>query len=229
VSLKIGKTDGTLKEYSIHRGVSIPAIKKALAAGRIGPEAYEKTKAGKKNWHYKINFELADKHWLARTDSTMLRQPTLGQRENKPPPRKSLVAIETERRQALKKISDNLIGDDLLPETDPDAIDPNISAAASMVQSNARKAHIAAERAQIELDKEKGNVIDFELVLQIWSEIGSMLRDNLFNIRPRIAALLAAETDEKKVGDMLDHEIRAALVAMADDKLKNRIEQSKQS
>jgi hypothetical protein len=220
-------TSGTQKQYADHRGVTLRAVQQALEAGRIGPEAYTKTKAGKR-WRYKINFERADAHWLARTDSTLRRVPTRGERENKPPPRKSLVAIEAERRKKLQADAATLIGDDPLPETNPDAVDPNILAGASLVQSNARKAHIAAERAQIELDKEKGIVINFELVLQIWSEIGSMLRDNLFNIRPRIAALLAAETDEKKIGDMIDHELRAALVGMADDKLKNRIEQAKE-
>lgn len=229
MSIKTKLIGKTLDDYAKHRGVSIGAVRKALADGRIGPEAYDKTRAGKKNWHYKIDFYLADKHWLARTDSTMLRQPTIGDRINKPPPRKSLAAIERDRRKELQIAAENIIGPDPLPEENPDSIDPNLIASASLVQSNARKAHIAAERAQIELDKEKGNVINFEFVLQIWSEIGSVLRDNLFNIRPRIAALLAAETDEKKVGDMLDHELRAALVGMADDKLKNRIEQSKQS
>ncbi len=43
------------------------------------------------------------------------------------------------------------------------------------------------------------------------------MRDNLLNIPGRLAAVVAAETDERKCFELIDSEIKAALKVLAGD------------
>ncbi len=46
---------------------------------------------------------------------------------------------------------------------------------------------------------------------------GRTVRDNLLNIPGRLAAVVAAETDERKCFELIDSEIKAALKVLAGD------------
>lgn len=75
---------------------------------------------------------------------------------------------------------------------------------------------LKARREQIELDKMEGRLVDVDVVKGEWFNLVRRARDRLLMIRDRLTPLLAAESDEARVGSMLDDEILAALRILAD-------------
>lgn len=68
-----------------------------------------------------------------------------------------------------------------------------------------------AELAKLDLEKAQGRFIDAELVGWEAFECARRVRDTLLSLPDRIAAILAAETDVRKVHSLLKQEIRQAL------------------
>lgn len=83
----------------------------------------------------------------------------------------------------------------------------------------ARKEHYRAELARLELEERIGKLVDKEKVEAEAFRVGRLVRDSMLNIPSRLAGILAAETDQRRVHDLLEKEIRQALEALmlADD------------
>ena len=64
---------------------------------------------------------------------------------------------------------------------------------------------------KIELDEKTGRLVDAEAVRVAAFNKGRAVRDALLNIPDRISPILAAESNQQKVSDILTREIRTAL------------------
>lgn len=68
-----------------------------------------------------------------------------------------------------------------------------------------------ARLKEIEVEKAEGKLLVAEEVERNIYDAVKTLRDNIINIPSRLASRVAAETDEKKIEQILDKEIRTAL------------------
>jgi phage terminase Nu1 subunit (DNA packaging protein) len=108
-----------------------------------------------------------------------------------------------------------------LESTDPADIlgtepaDENDDKIPAIVISNARAAHFKAKLARLEFLEKSGQLIDSEAVKKEAFRMGRTIRDRVEAIPDRIAAIVAAETNVKKVHKLLAAEFRGVLEDLA--------------
>ncbi len=85
----------------------------------------------------------------------------------------------------------------------------------SIVISNARAAHYKAKLARLEFEQKAAILIDAEAVKKEAFRIGKTIRDRIEAIPDRVAAIVAAENDVKKVHKILSTEFRGVLEELA--------------
>ncbi|MCC7203119.1 MAG: hypothetical protein IT393_10730 [Nitrospirae bacterium] len=78
-------------------------------------------------------------------------------------------------------------------------------------KARTEREQIRAKRERLEYEKAIGQLVDAEEVRLSAFNRGRILRDAIFNLPDRLAPLLAAESDVKKVNAILHKELRAAL------------------
>jgi hypothetical protein len=99
-----------------------------------------------------------------------------------------------------------------LPENAADIIDaPKAHGGLSYTDARAWAQRYKAALLKVELEEKQGKLIDAEAFKAAAFNKGRMLRDSLLNIPDRLAAILAAESDQIKIAEILATEIRAAL------------------
>lgn len=84
-------------------------------------------------------------------------------------------------------------------------------------QIQARKEHYRAELARLEFEERIGQLVEKQTVESSAFRLARLVRDAMLNIPARLAGILAAETDQRRVHDLLEQEIRQALEALAVD------------
>lgn len=84
-----------------------------------------------------------------------------------------------------------------------------------------RKEHYRAELARLEFEERIGTLTQAEGVEREAFRIGRLVRDGLLNIPSRLAGVLAAESDQRRVHDLLETEIRQALEALAQNEISS--------
>jgi phage terminase Nu1 subunit (DNA packaging protein) len=82
---------------------------------------------------------------------------------------------------------------------------------AAFEDARAVAAQHKAALLELELHERKGRLIDAEKVKAAAFAQGRMVCDKLLNIPDRVAPIIAAETDQTKVAELLTREIRQAL------------------
>lgn len=97
---------------------------------------------------------------------------------------------------------------------DLDDIDPETKKHPKFVESQARRECARANMAELEYKRRIGELILADDVDQEWFRIGRIVRDNLKNIARRLAAQLAAESDQFRCEQMIDEEIDRVLETM---------------
>jgi hypothetical protein len=80
----------------------------------------------------------------------------------------------------------------------------------------ARKEHFKAELARLEYEQAIGKLVEREQVEAEAYRIARLIRDGVFNVVSRLEGLLAAETDQRKVRELLEKEFRQVLDVLAD-------------
>jgi len=80
----------------------------------------------------------------------------------------------------------------------------------------ARKLAADARKAEIEVRKLEGALLERHEVERTWFEKARLIRDGLLNIPDRVSPLLASISDPHKVHQLLDSELRKALNDIAD-------------
>ncbi len=78
-----------------------------------------------------------------------------------------------------------------------------------------REQRAKTEKAEIEVARLRGELIPTDAAKAEMFNAARRTRDSIENIPPRIAALLASETDEHKIKEMLSHELKQALEGLS--------------
>jgi hypothetical protein len=86
----------------------------------------------------------------------------------------------------------------------------------TLTEAQLRVTYQREVKLQLENELRKGTLVDAIQARRDQYAIAKMVRDSLLNVPVRVAAELAAETDEAKVHARLEQEIRAALIGLAE-------------
>lgn len=81
-------------------------------------------------------------------------------------------------------------------------------------ENQAKREHYKAELARLEFEERIRQLTRVDLVEQEAFRIGRQVRDAIMNIPARLAGILAAENDQRRVHDLLEQELRQALEAL---------------
>jgi hypothetical protein len=78
-----------------------------------------------------------------------------------------------------------------------------------------RREEQQAVLAELDVRKRTGELVEWSKVEAMNASTAVMVRESLLAIPDRLAAVLAAETDERRVRQLLDSELRTALASLA--------------
>jgi hypothetical protein len=99
-------------------------------------------------------------------------------------------------------------GDD---EDSPTVKDP------AFAEIQRRREHFRAEIARLDFEERIQKLTETDKVETEAFRVGRLVRDAVLNVPSRLAGILAAESDQRKVHDLLEAELRRALEALAID------------
>lgn len=87
----------------------------------------------------------------------------------------------------------------------------------AIAKSQAKKEEFRAKLVELEYEERVGTLVRKEDVEKESFRVGRLVRDAVLNVPSRLAGILAAESDQRKVHDLLEKELRQALEALALD------------
>lgn len=82
-------------------------------------------------------------------------------------------------------------------------------------EHQAKREYYKAEISRLEYEERVAKLIEAEKVDAEWFRLTRIVRDAMMNIPSRLAGVLASESDEHKVSQILEKELRDALEALA--------------
>lgn len=91
---------------------------------------------------------------------------------------------------------------------DADTFDPDADSTATYQAARAMREGYEARIAKLEFLEKKGELVDAGQIENAFREIGREVREKLMNLSPRLSPMLAAETDPRKIDQMLTVDIR---------------------
>lgn len=193
--------------YARHRGVTPATVTKAVASGRISTE--RDPRSGRRV----IDPEVADREWEERTDRAKQEGSKAHQRQRRGDGPDAAHAINVDQPEN--------------PTTAPEALQPSTApkaapappsdqhAALTHAQAKARREFYNAELARLSFEQKYGKLVEAEEVQRQAFAVGRIVRESMLNLPDRLAALLAGETDARKVHQILTDELTKALEALA--------------
>ncbi len=194
-----------LNAYAKHRkesglrGTTHVAVIHAINSGRLTPPAIRREGRG-----WVIDPVLADAQWAMNTDPSARNcapevdpavytpKPKASASQPKPPP------IDQQEQ----------------PPTGVDSA--AVKGMPNLAMSKAVKAAFDAKLAQLDYQRQSGELVPAKEVKESAFAMARAVRDRMLGITDRLAPVLAATTDARKVHQLLDEEIRVALRGMAD-------------
>lgn len=180
----------TLTAYAARRGVSVKAVSKAVAAGRLVASVVRDKHGAPKI----ADPELADREWTAKTRSSIDRPPDPADDEPLPPP---------PRRPAPP----------VPPRATSDVPDYHESRARREAAAARREAALA-DVAELDAAERKGDLVPVEEARNQVTERFTIVRTRLLGIPSRLAQRLPHVAAE--VVPVLDELLREALEELAD-------------
>ncbi|AOZ05955.1 hypothetical protein [Cupriavidus malaysiensis] len=183
------------RAFARHLGVTLRAVQKAIASGRI-----------RLNDNRKIDSESAAADWVRNTDEGRVSFSDLSRR------RAPVSASPDEDEEELD-------------EEGMDANGPPAAGGAAVATAGAKedpavrqyrveraaRESIRRQREQAELDEYRGALIDVAEAQRLAFTAFRTLRDAVLNVPVRVKDLLAAETDPTRIEAMLEKELASAL------------------
>lgn len=127
---------------------------------------------------------------------------------------------DADRRRAAARSADRMPFAKPIPGHEPqvhaqdDDEDDNDGATFIFSENQAKREHYKAELVRLEFDERIGKLTRTDLIEQEAFRIGRQVRDAMLNIPDRLAGVLAAETDQRNIHNILTKEIRQALEAL---------------
>lgn len=208
----------SLRKYAEHRGVSLAAVQKALASGRIIVAKEEQQ--GSKTLKY-IDPVLADRMWNERTDPQQQRVATRREMGREVPSNKPTDSVPL-----------NLFPEMQTPEADPPVQGKNSQGTYGDAYNKARsvKEEYNAKIAEIEYNERLGNLVDKNEMARELFNVASSVQQNLLNIPLQIASIIQARCmafvdeckinpdatlDVKEIEDIISGEIKQSLEGIA--------------
>ena len=87
----------------------------------------------------------------------------------------------------------------------------------SITKSKERNEFFKAKKAELDFKERSGELVDTKKVNTAWITIGTMIKKGVSSIPDRVAPLVAAETDEHAVYQILENECLTILEDLAND------------
>jgi len=200
------------REYARHRGCALRAVQKAIEAGRI--------KVVEVDGKAKIDSNQADRDWTENTDpakqSLMFGTgPSAGQDV---PPRAEAGMAPGAGGAAKAPPASSEERDD----------EPSSEDTAAYRRERAERERIRRQKEEIELEQLRGNLVDKAEVARLRFTEFRALRDAIGNLAPRIAPMVAIETDPVKCEQFYSDALEEILKAFADQVLTRDVLQDEE-
>lgn len=100
---------------------------------------------------------------------------------------------------------------------------PIVNSGPSFAQSRAVREAYNARLAKLSYEEKSGSLVKTDAVKVAWFNVLRVLRDRILNLPDRLAPVLASETDQAKIRDLLEQELRQALEDSADAVVKANV------
>lgn len=207
------------RAYAAHRGVSESAVRKAIASGRITPEA-----------DGTIDPARADAEWAAQTDPAKqrgahaqamatataagtARAQTGAQRDaqagRKPVPQAAILAVDETLRDA---------------GAEPADAGPEGGGEISFLRARMANEVLKAQTAKVRLQKMKGELVDRARAAAMVYDLARRERDAWLNWPARVAANMAADLgiEAHRMETVLEGYLRTHLLEMAEIRIELR-------
>lgn len=182
--------DLSQRAFARHMGVTLRAVQKAIASGRI-----------RLNDAGKIDAETATRDWERNTDES----------------RKSFTDLSRRRTPAVANRPEGEEPDDEADTADGElpaagARGVEDEAVRQYRVERAARESIRRQREQAELDEYRGSLIDVAEAQRLAFTAFRTLRDAVLNVPVRVKDLLAAEADPARIEAVLEKELSSALL-----------------
>jgi hypothetical protein len=205
----------SVREFSRRMGVTLRAIQFAIERGRVKISKSEQR--GQRVRHFIDMDEKAA--WELNRDPSKQGGPTRREKGKGPQPSYTKPGDREEGRPAAGGLAP-----DATPGPGPGGA-PDTSGQIFGRESAYHKARTArelftAKTAELEYKVRIGELVSMDEVKKVFYTTANAVTQNLLNIPARVSAILAAETDEKKVFEMLNREIKNALQRLSDGNLE---------
>lgn len=205
----------SLRRFAAARGVSLAAVQRAIADGRL------KTVRRDANGRLKgVELAAGMREWNGNTDLDQAQRagaPILVQAaSNIPPsPRGDLLAAADQSSAAHHEVA-GATGSSAVAAAGPVAPGALDSNDARYLAARAAKQEIEAQEANIRYLAALGRLVSIDELQTISARRYAAIRDKLLNIPDRMATILAAEREPSRVHAALTHEIKQVLNELAD-------------
>lgn len=103
---------------------------------------------------------------------------------------------------------------------DEEEIEPETRKHPKFIESQARREMFKAHLTELEYLEQVGKLVKADDVDREWFELARLVRDTMLNIPARLADVLARETDQRKIHDLLEAEIYQALESIMNKAVK---------
>jgi hypothetical protein len=183
----------SLRAYARHRGVSLRAVQKAIASGRIAQR-----KDGL------LDADTADANWARNT----------APRPQQPPKPANKLAHKSVTPAASPQSAHHHA--EYHPVTRDTADPPRLESGLEYSKARAVRESYMARLAKIDFEERTEKLVSKDEVQVAAFNRFRQFRDGMLNIPDRLAAVVAAEGDPRRVHELLATEIRKALLEFAD-------------
>jgi hypothetical protein len=185
----MSKEPMSLRAYARHRGVSLRAVQKAIASGRI---------AARKDG--RLDAATADANWARNTAPRPIPAAK--------PPAKRPVIVPTPEGAHHHAAPRPAVREPVEP--------PRLESGLEYSKARAVKESYLARLAKIDFEERTGKLVSRDEMRVAAFNKYRTFRDGMLNIPDRLAAVLAAESDPRRTHELLSTEIRKTLEEFSD-------------
>jgi hypothetical protein len=202
----------SLREYSRRRNVTLGAVQKAIASGRV--TAVRRDDKGRL---VAIDAELATQQWSTNTDPDLaLRTGTVV------PPPPDRIPTREDAQRVSEDASGGLVPSDAesaLPQAQQAGKEPEASPSggdSEFHRHRTERARLDVEKQRADLAERMGALASVDAMRAAAGESARLVNTKLMELPERLSPLLAVETDPLRIHALLTSEIRGVLNALAD-------------